>query len=151
MRRLRIASLVLLAAGLLVVVVSAVRIGLYWVIDPWNDVLVPVAGLLLASGSVAGALTLQPLQGRPLRIAVALAAAGAVLGGAVRLIVDLPAHPGGVLVPYGPGTPPSISWTLLCWQVAGPVLSVTATALLAAALAASIAGVARAVGRLHTA
>ena len=149
--RLRVASVVLLSAGTVASAALAVRVGLFWIIDPLNDALVMAAGLLLAGGLVVGALALRPLRGRAFRTAAALAATGAVLGGLVRLVAALPTDTGGVFVPYGPGTPPSISWTLLWWQVAGPVLATTATALLLAALAAAIAGTARAVGRLRPA
>ena len=156
MHRSRVAAAVLLAAGVLLLVALAVRIGVLWVIEPVNDALVVVDALLLAAGLALGARGTALLRGRPLRLAAVLAVAGALLGGLVTVLVraDVGAASDseGVLVPlvpYGPGSPPSISWTLLWWQVAGPVLATTAAALLVTALVFAVAGVARAASRLR--
>ncbi len=156
MRRSRVTAAVLLAAGGLLLVALAVRVGVLWVIEPVNDALVVVDALLLAAGLALGAHGTAVLRGRPLRLAAVLVVAGALLGGLVTVLVraDVGAAPDseGVLVPlvpYGPGAPPSISWTLLWWQVAGPVLSMLAAALLLAALVAAVAGIARAASRLR--
>ena len=124
----------LVATGGSVLLIEGVRTAVLWIVEPGAEAVVPIAALLLAAGVAVGVLTSRI---RPGRRSLVLLLTGPALIALTRVVAVLTfsGDHGGAFVAYGPGTPPSFSWTLRVAQVTGPAMAVIGVALVAVATA----------------